>query len=40
MADLKLPDAISRIRSEIHGCPEIDYLLAFIENSKRGICRG
>lgn len=40
MADLKLPDAIARIRSEITGCPEIDYLLAFIENSKRGICRG
>lgn len=40
MADLKLPDALARIRSEITGCPEIDYLLAFIENSKRGICRG
>jgi len=40
MADLKLPDAITRIRSEINGCPEIDYLLTFIENSKRGICRG
>jgi len=40
MAGLKLPDAIDRIRIEIAGCPEIDYLLAFIENSKRGICRG
>ena len=40
MADLKLPDAITRIRSEINGCPEIDYLLTFIDNSKRGICRG
>ena len=40
MADLKLPDAIDRIRSEIPDCSEIDYLLAFIENSKRGICRG
>ncbi|OGR28738.1 MAG: acyl-[acyl-carrier-protein]--UDP-N-acetylglucosamine O-acyltransferase [Desulfuromonadales bacterium GWD2_54_10] len=40
MADLKLPDAITRIKSEINGCPEIDYLLTFIENSKRGICRG
>lgn len=40
MANLKLPDAIARIRSEISGCPEVDYLLAFIENSKRGICRG
>lgn len=40
MADLKLPDAISRIKSEISNCPEVDYMLAFIENSKRGICRG
>lgn len=40
MADLKLADAISRIKSDISGCPEVDYLLAFIENSKRGICRG
>ena len=40
MADLKLPDAISRIRSEITGSPEVDNLLAFIERSKRGICRG
>ncbi|MFA7061153.1 MAG: acyl-ACP--UDP-N-acetylglucosamine O-acyltransferase [Pedobacter sp.] len=40
MANLKLPDAITRIKNEISGCPEVDYLLAFIENSKRGICRG
>ena len=40
MAGLKLPDALARIRSEIPACPEIDNLLAFIENSKRGICRG
>jgi len=40
MADLKLPDAITRVRSEIAGCPEVEYLLAFIERSKRGICRG
>ena len=40
MAGLKLPDALTRIRNEITDCPEIDYLLAFIENSKRGICRG
>ena len=39
-ADLKLPDAIARIRQEIPGCPEVDYLLAFIERSERGICRG
>lgn len=40
MADLKLPDAILRIRSEIQGCPEVDYLLSFIERSQRGISRG
>jgi len=40
MAGLKLPDAIARIREEITGCPEVDYLVAFIEKSKRGISRG
>jgi UDP-N-acetylglucosamine acyltransferase len=40
MADLKQADAIARVRSEIAGCPEVDYLLAFIERSERGICRG
>ena len=40
MANLKLPDAIDRIKAEITDCPEVDYLLNFIENSKRGICRG
>jgi UDP-N-acetylglucosamine acyltransferase len=40
MADLKLPDAIARVRAEITGSPEVDYLLAFIERSERGICRG
>jgi len=40
MADLKLPDAIARITDEITGCPEVDYLLAFIESTQRGFCRG
>jgi UDP-N-acetylglucosamine acyltransferase len=40
MADLKLPDAIARIKSEIIDSPEVDNLLAFIERSQRGICRG
>jgi len=40
MANLKLPEAISRIRQEIPGCREVEYLLAFIERSERGICRG
>jgi UDP-N-acetylglucosamine acyltransferase len=40
MADLKLADAIARVKSEISDCPEVDYLLAFIERSERGITRG
>lgn len=40
MADLKQPEAIARIKSEITGSPEVDYLLAFIERSERGICNG
>lgn len=40
MAKLKLPDAIKRIKADITDSPEIDYLLAFIERSQRGICRG
>jgi UDP-N-acetylglucosamine acyltransferase len=40
MAGLNLPDAIVRIKSEIADCPEVDYLVAFIERSERGICRG
>lgn len=40
MAGLKLPDAIARIKSEITNCPEVDHLITFIGNSKRGICRG
>jgi len=40
MADLKQADAIVKIRAEIAGCAEVDHLLAFIEQSERGICRG
>lgn len=40
MAGLKQPDAIAKIRAEIVGCAEVDNLLAFIEASQRGICRG
>jgi UDP-N-acetylglucosamine acyltransferase len=40
MAKLKLSDAIAKIRAEIVGCHEVDTLLAFIEASQRGICRG
>lgn len=40
MADLKLPDAIARIRQGSDICPEVENLLSFIEKSERGICRG
>ena len=40
MAGLKLPDAIARVRAEIKECPEVEYLLDFIERSERGVCRG
>lgn len=40
MAKLKLPDAIAHLKTQITDCPEVDYLLAFIERSERGICRG
>ena len=40
MAGLKQDAAIAKIRAEISGCAEVDNLLAFIERSERGICRG
>jgi len=40
MAGLKQDEAVAKIRAEITGCPEVDYLLAFIERSERGICCG
>ena len=40
MSDMKLPEAISHLRAEVTDCPEVDYLLNFIERSERGICKG
>lgn len=40
MAGLKQDAALTKIRAEITGCAEVDNLLAFIERSERGICRG
>ena len=40
MAGLKQDEAIAKIRADITGCAEVDYLLAFIERSERGISRG
>jgi UDP-N-acetylglucosamine acyltransferase len=36
---LKTEAAIARIRQELSGCAEAQQLVAFIENSQRGICR-
>ncbi|MDD2850469.1 MAG: acyl-ACP--UDP-N-acetylglucosamine O-acyltransferase [Desulfuromonadaceae bacterium] len=40
MAGLKQAEAIVRIKTEITDCPEVDYLVSFIERSERGLCRG
>lgn len=40
MSDLKLADALVRLKAEIVGCAEVDTLISFIETSERGICRG
>ena len=40
MANLKLSEALERIKRELTGIPEVDNLLAFIERSERGITRG
>lgn len=37
---LSIKHAVERIKAEIQGCAEVDYLIAFIEQSQRGICRG
>lgn len=36
---LQLAEALERLKSEMGGEPEIDYLLAFIHQSKRGLTR-
>ncbi|HLL54474.1 MAG TPA: hypothetical protein VK447_13055 [Myxococcaceae bacterium] len=36
---LGLNEALSKLRAEYGGHPEIETLLGFIENSKRGITR-
>lgn len=40
MSGMKTQDAVARIKETITGCPEVDYLLACIERSERGFCRG
>ncbi len=36
---LQLRKAIAKVREEIDNCEEVEHLLSFIENSKRGVCR-
>jgi UDP-N-acetylglucosamine acyltransferase len=36
---LKAKEAIARAREELGDVPEVEYLLAFIESSRRGVCR-
>jgi len=33
-------ESLQRVQAELGGIPEVDYLLAFIRESKRGIHRG
>lgn len=36
---LRTVEAIARIRAEIHGIPEVERFVDFIESSERGVCR-
>ena len=38
-SNLNTSQALERIRAEFNGRPEIEYLIEFIENSSRGICK-
>lgn len=40
MSGMKQADAIKKIRAELVDCAEVETLIAFIEASQRGICRG
>jgi UDP-N-acetylglucosamine acyltransferase len=37
---LNMKHALEKVKAEIQGCPEVDHLVEFIENSERGVCRG
>ncbi|NQT75685.1 MAG: acyl-ACP--UDP-N-acetylglucosamine O-acyltransferase [Candidatus Omnitrophica bacterium] len=37
---LTFKNAAEKIKEGVEGCEEVDYLLDFIKNSKRGVCRG
>jgi UDP-N-acetylglucosamine acyltransferase len=39
LSDMKLQDALVRIKTEVPPCPELDHFVSFIESAQRGICR-
>lgn len=39
LSSLPLVEALEQVRSELSSSPEVSHLIAFIENSQRGICR-
>ncbi|ACM20456.1 acyl-(acyl carrier protein)--UDP-N-acetylglucosamine/UDP-2-N-acetylglucose-2,3-diamine 3-O/N-acyltransferase [Geotalea daltonii FRC-32] len=39
LSDMKLKDAIEKIKTEIPSSPEMEHFITFIESAQRGICR-
>lgn len=39
LSDLKLKDALERIKNEVPSSPEVDHFITFVETAQRGICR-
>lgn len=39
LSDLKLKDALERIKNEVPSSPEVDHFTSFVETAQRGICR-
>ncbi|ABQ27394.1 acyl-ACP--UDP-N-acetylglucosamine O-acyltransferase [Geotalea uraniireducens] len=39
LSDLKLKDALERIKNEVPSSPEVDHFTTFVETAQRGICR-
>ena len=38
-SELKVADAVARIREELPGVPEVERFAGFVESSERGVCR-
>lgn len=39
LSDLKLKDALERIKNEVPSSPEVNHFITFVETAQRGICR-